>query len=217
MNRAAGQARERLLSSATELFAEHGKNDVSVRQIADQAGVSHGSIRYHFGSKDKLYEQAVSQVDGFRKATPTPVQAPPLMSRSKAERALRTMITKFTAFQARLGKDRVAAEGMMRTEVTQDGGPEPTFFNGMIRPGHNRMKHIIQSLRPDIQNDKTLEILAFNVIFQCLMVRIGQGTILRLFESDRLTDEDVRQIAELIYATTLNGIDGLAGTAGLDR
>lgn len=208
MNALQPKARQRLLESATRLFAEHGKDDVSVRQIADSAGVTHGAIRYHFGSKDRLYRRAVDRLKGVdnkdeERARDTPNE---LLSRKEAEQALNVMVRRFVAFQARIGSDPIAAAGMLRNEVTQDGGPRPEFYDRIIRPAHTHMKHIIHSLRPDIEDDKTREILAFNLIFQCLMVRIGQGTILKLLDTDQLSEADVDQISATISSMTLAGL-----------
>jgi len=50
--------KEQLITSAGELFAEHGFGGVSTRMIADRAGVKLSGIHYHFGSKEKLYIEA---------------------------------------------------------------------------------------------------------------------------------------------------------------
>jgi TetR/AcrR family transcriptional regulator, acrAB operon repressor len=46
--------RRRLVASATELFARKGYRDASIQEIADAAGISRGSIFWHFGSKEGL-------------------------------------------------------------------------------------------------------------------------------------------------------------------
>ncbi len=43
-----------LVDAATELFAERGPGAVSVREVAARAGVNHGLVHRHFGSKDGL-------------------------------------------------------------------------------------------------------------------------------------------------------------------
>jgi TetR/AcrR family transcriptional regulator, acrAB operon repressor len=48
------RTRKRLVASATELFARKGYRETSVQQIADAAGISRGSIFWHFGSKEGL-------------------------------------------------------------------------------------------------------------------------------------------------------------------
>ena len=47
--------RERLLETATELFAEKGYAGTSVREIVDQAGVSKPVLYYYFKSKEGLF------------------------------------------------------------------------------------------------------------------------------------------------------------------
>ncbi len=53
------ETRQRLVDAALELFTEHGLNAVSVRRIAEVAGVNQAMVNYHFGSKDGLIEEVV--------------------------------------------------------------------------------------------------------------------------------------------------------------
>ena len=56
---ARGEARRLLLESARALFAERGYANTSTREIARAASVSEPMIFRHFGSKAKLFEEAV--------------------------------------------------------------------------------------------------------------------------------------------------------------
>ena len=47
--------RERMLASATRLFAERGFKAVSTREIAARCGVTLSSLYHHFGDKRSLY------------------------------------------------------------------------------------------------------------------------------------------------------------------
>ena len=49
-------ARARIRDAAIRLFAERGIDGTTVRDIAQQAGVSPGLLRHHFGSKEALRE-----------------------------------------------------------------------------------------------------------------------------------------------------------------
>ena len=64
--------RRQILSAALELFVEHGFADVSMRQIAEQSGVTKSLIHHHFGSKEALWEatkeQALAQYAAEQKA-----------------------------------------------------------------------------------------------------------------------------------------------------
>lgn len=42
--------------AALDLFSEQGYAATSLRQIADQAGLTHGSLRHHFGSKLNIWQ-----------------------------------------------------------------------------------------------------------------------------------------------------------------
>jgi AcrR family transcriptional regulator len=48
---------DRLLDAAEQLFAEHGFDGASVRDIASTAGCNIAAVNYYFGSKDKLYTE----------------------------------------------------------------------------------------------------------------------------------------------------------------
>lgn len=52
--------RDIILDAAEQLFAQHGHDNTSMRQITSAAGVNLSAVNYHFGSKDGLV-QAVFQ------------------------------------------------------------------------------------------------------------------------------------------------------------
>lgn len=49
--------RTKILDAAERLFADHGYDGVSLRQITTQAGVQLAMVNYHFGSKTGLWER----------------------------------------------------------------------------------------------------------------------------------------------------------------
>lgn len=202
------QVRERLIAAAMKLFAERGPNGVSVRDIAAEAGVTHGSIRYHFGTKGKLYAEVVRCLGSIDDGPAGPRRAIDLetLSREDAERQFRIVVHSFVRFQAKLGANSVSAHRVLQAEISRDGGPDPVFYKQVIKPGHEHMKAIIRGIRPEITDEQTLEILAFNVIFQCVMVRTGQGIIKKLLGTRRLSDDSVSRIASLIADVSLAGI-----------
>ena len=51
-----------LISHAAELFAQRGVNSVSVRQLAKAAGVNHGLVHRHFGSKEGLLKAVMTRL-----------------------------------------------------------------------------------------------------------------------------------------------------------
>src|SRR2546425_2007522 len=55
--------RERLIATATRLFAEHGYDRTSVEMVLQEADVSRGSLYYHFGNKEALFEAVLEAVE----------------------------------------------------------------------------------------------------------------------------------------------------------
>jgi len=71
-------ARERILGAAQRTFAEKGYDGATTREIASQAEVPLGLLRYYFGGKLKLWQAAVDRAFGEIRsgldATPAPPQ-----------------------------------------------------------------------------------------------------------------------------------------------
>ncbi|MBE7195825.1 MAG: TetR family transcriptional regulator [Gordonia polyisoprenivorans] len=55
-----GAGRQALLEAAIRVVANEGLRGLTYRSVAAEAGVSHGSVRYHFGDWDNLVEAAVT-------------------------------------------------------------------------------------------------------------------------------------------------------------
>ena len=55
--------KQRLLSAAMSLIAEHGFSGVSVRQICNEAGTSINMLHHYFGSKQGVLEAIVAEFD----------------------------------------------------------------------------------------------------------------------------------------------------------
>lgn len=70
--------RRRLLEVAVSQFAVRAYNDVAVSDIAEQAGVAHGLLFHHFGTKRGLYLEAVREISHrLFDVSPTDRSAPP--------------------------------------------------------------------------------------------------------------------------------------------
>jgi AcrR family transcriptional regulator len=54
-----GERRAALLSAAMRVLDRDGMRGLTYRSVAQEAGVSHGLVRHHFGSRDALIHEAV--------------------------------------------------------------------------------------------------------------------------------------------------------------
>jgi len=55
-------ARARIRNAALELHARQGADHTTIRQVAELAGVTHGLVRHHFGSKAGLRQAVVDHI-----------------------------------------------------------------------------------------------------------------------------------------------------------
>src|ERR1039458_5448003 len=59
--RAAASTREKLIEAAGHVFAEHGYQATTVREIVKRSGANIAAVNYHFGDKLGLYTEVLQQ------------------------------------------------------------------------------------------------------------------------------------------------------------
>jgi AcrR family transcriptional regulator len=57
------ETRARLIAAAKEVFEQDGFLDARISDIAEKAGLSHGSFYHYFESKEEVFREVVAQVD----------------------------------------------------------------------------------------------------------------------------------------------------------
>ena len=68
-SRKGAQTRARMLEAAKEIFEETGFLDARISDIAERAGLSHGSFYHYFDSKEQIFREVAEAVDE-RQAAP---------------------------------------------------------------------------------------------------------------------------------------------------
>lgn len=62
-SRKGAETRARLLAAAKEIFEESGFLDARISDIAERAGLSHGSFYHYFDSKDEIFREVAEAVE----------------------------------------------------------------------------------------------------------------------------------------------------------
>ena len=62
-SRKGARTRARLLDAAKEIFEENGFLDARISDIAERAGLSHGSFYHYFDSKDEIFREVAAALD----------------------------------------------------------------------------------------------------------------------------------------------------------
>lgn len=64
--------KERILKVSRELFAEYGVKSITIRKIAEEAGINHALVIRYFGSKGAIVNEILSREISFLTATSPP-------------------------------------------------------------------------------------------------------------------------------------------------
>ncbi|MFE7902971.1 TetR family transcriptional regulator [Streptomyces sp. NPDC057424] len=70
--------RDRILTAARDEFSERGYEKTSVRGIAKSAGVDPALVHHYFGTKEQVFEAAITQSFGPALQAPTAIEEGPL-------------------------------------------------------------------------------------------------------------------------------------------
>ncbi|MFF3405252.1 TetR/AcrR family transcriptional regulator [Streptomyces sp. NPDC002742] len=84
--------REAILEAARAAFAERGYTRATIREIAGRAGVTHGLVMRHFGSKEQLFLAAVPGPRDLPELLPGPPETMPERLVAYLTRTLRCLL-----------------------------------------------------------------------------------------------------------------------------
>ena len=73
-SRKGAQTRARLLEAAKKVFEDTGFLDARISDIAEQAGLSHGSFYHYFDSKEQIFREVAEAQEDLLTAPPTPTE-----------------------------------------------------------------------------------------------------------------------------------------------
>jgi AcrR family transcriptional regulator len=90
----ASERRRQLLQAALEVFGDSDYDDVSVDEVAEKAGVSHGLVFQYFGTKKELYIATVEPlIEAFRAEVAPDLELPPAERLRASMRAYAQLIS----------------------------------------------------------------------------------------------------------------------------
>ncbi|MEM7310684.1 MAG: CerR family C-terminal domain-containing protein [Planctomycetota bacterium] len=203
--------RDRLLEAAARLFAERGRELVSIRDIAAAAGVRHGCINYHFRSKDELYHETLMRFGPAAGRAEPPPQLPDDLSPEAARQIFAQVVRQAVELEVQ-PLDPVAA-GLFRGEISRPEGPNDLLIERVIQPRARAMARLIGAMFPELTDERERDVAAFNVLSQCVFLRAARPVVLKLFGVDDFDDELTQLFADRIVQTALNGLGAPVGEA----
>ncbi len=173
-------AKQRLVAAAGPVFAKHGFDRATVREICREAGVNIAAVGYHFGDKFGLYREVIRTIRGRCQAShsfPPPVG---LAARDELHHHVSMMLRQMLS-----GDDSGWEAQLMMREMNHPTGVFVEMVEESFRPSFNRLTTVIGALAPASTPIDVLEKLALSVVGQCLYYRIGAGVVRQLIPEAR--------------------------------
>ena len=151
-------AQQRLLDAAEHLFADHGFDATSVRDITKNADCNVAAVNYHFGTKENLYIEVFRRrMTALRDARLASIQA--VMSQTQAQPTLEQLLHTFaTAFLEPL-MDQSSGRAFMKLmvrEMSDPRLPEKMFVQELAGPTFGALGDSIRKVCPCLEQDKIL-------------------------------------------------------------
>lgn len=198
--------RSRLIAAAGPVFAEHGFDRATVREICGAANVNVASVGYYFGDKLGLYREVIEAIRVDRERQyPTPTHGD-VDARLTLFRLVKTMLSRMLAADSSGWESKLLMREMQQ--------PTPVFeslVTGSFRPLYCTLAETIHSLVGDSAARSTVDQLALSVVGQCVYYRCAASVIpILISEADRDADYDIESLARHVTAVTLAATDDMA-------
>jgi TetR/AcrR family transcriptional regulator, transcriptional repressor for nem operon len=144
----AAENRERILTAAARLFRERGVSGIGVDALLDAAGLTHGSLYSHFGSKDGLMDMALS--DGFARV-------------QKNAAGIKSLESAVTAYVSAAHRDNPGSGCFMAAlgcEIPRQSKKVRTTFTGIVRRNMARIAALMSARGEQAREDQALATMA---------------------------------------------------------
>ena len=208
-SQAATSTREKLLDAALGVFAEHGFDNASVRDICSRAGTNVASVNYHFSSKRNLYDATIDRARALSNESNPWVQLDTernFWADKPAEERLRLFVHMSIAHGFNPDGERSPLGRLFCHELVE---PTPSFqrqFEISIERVCNAFRSICRDLMPDGTSDEAVRIAAMSIMAQCQYPALAHPSAQVLWSEFRLDAENQRVYAEHVYQFSLAGL-----------
>ncbi len=205
--------RERLVQAAAARFAEHGFNNVSVRDICGDAGANVAAVNYHFGDKLGLYREVVSEAIAAMAATSGAAMIAPdgTTPEERIRHYVRVYLPRIAGRDSGIDAARVAwIHKLMRHESSEPTPLAPWIAEQAIMPRVEYLGRVVAELLACEPADPRVRRCVISIQAQCLFYAPDKFRD-AAFPGWPPSGPDLAAAAEHIAEFSLAGIRRVAG------
>jgi len=207
--------KEALLDAAEALFGERGYEAVGIRQIVERAGANLAAIKYHFGSKQELYNETVRRLLARANAVEN-IWAPlegPFTGPEEAAETLGVFIGRHCQRVLEGGASTVAARLFLMEAIW----PSECFDDVIeehFKPSLKRLERTVRAINPRIPEEEAATV-ANSVIAPMAYQRIYRRIIDSIEDGSAPAEGHALRLARTISAFVIRGIGADAALVGV--
>lgn len=198
----------RLLQAARQVFAEHGLEKATIREICSLARANVAAVNYHFGSKEKLYAAVLKDYLEHENRM-HPRDAGVTAQSSKRDR-LRAYLRSF--LRQTLGDGDPVNERLGRLLTQEFIEPSAMFgeiFEKHCRPSHDLLLRLVREYVPQATPTEVAQ-AASSVIGQCVLFDFAKEAVGRMNPELTLKEDNIEEMTDFILEFSLGGLSRLA-------
>jgi TetR/AcrR family transcriptional regulator len=196
----AGAAREALLRAARELLTEKGLPAVTVREIAERAGVQPALVNYHFGGKDALLRSVLASVSEEMAQRIREVTTGRGSIEERVRELLHGLVEALTA-------NPYAPRLMVEQVLFADESVIDDFVDGFARPNLDAIHELLDDgLDSGVLRRVDSRFLVPFMFGSCLYLFLNAPLLRRLYGIDEIDTDLAREYADRFAELVMHGI-----------
>jgi AcrR family transcriptional regulator len=197
---ASGTTRTRLLKAAAAVFAEHGYQDATVRQICAQAGANIALVNYHFGDKLELYTEVLRFA-----LQPGPCEARFDLPHGTVEpaTALRRIIGALVERAFETSDQANLRFRLILNEFVRPSGATARVVDVVMRPVYERLREIVGAILGLSSNHQKTRLCVHSILGQVAHFAHARPVLALLWPEMKMTPTQRELVTEHITEFSL--------------
>ena len=198
--------RRALLDAAADVFAEAGFRNATVRDICRRAEANVAAVSYHFGDKQALYAEVLTEQSRLALAKyPNPRPDPRATPAQRLELFVRSFLQRVLSAELHARHGRIMAREMVEPTAALD-----RLVAEAIRPQSELLRAIVTDLLGGRADAETTRLCGMSVVGQIVFYCHCQPVLTRLFPAAKFDTGEIDRLTSHITAFSLAAIRGLA-------
>ncbi len=188
--------KDKLLNTATRLFARGGIDGVSTRELTKQAGVNLCAINYYFGSKQMLYLAVIDNLIFTLRQNLLNIPSP-LYNKTPLQQ-IKMIILNFFDY---LCSDNISDDNalLLINEMISPSCAYNKLYQQVIEPLHQQVSALLAQELHKPKTDRQILILAHTLFGQAAMFRLHKEALLRRMKIKKYTPSLLMEIKQNIH------------------